>query len=118
MVVILVNLLSTFMFKAYLNQSSASQSTTNSNYKEAYKGSHTPDVLTDEQIKIYTDLLLPADDEYDYLYANDYQYNYLSKSYVVRDSKSYQEILGYSDVSLDQIKNAFDLYVKEIGIIP
>lgn len=56
----------------------------------------------------YLDLLAVADDENDFRYASDYvNLPYVNRIYV-RDAKSYENIYGYSNVTLDQIKDAID----------
>lgn len=74
----------------------------------AYKGSGIPDVLTEEVLEKYLKNLAPADDEHDFLYATDFQDLYLIKLYKCRDSSAYPHILGYGDVTLDQIRQALD----------
>ena len=101
--------LSSFFLSSLGNHSSTQNNEISSNYKEAYKGSHTPDILSEKQIKKYTNQLLPSDDEYDYLYANDFQYNNLSKRHKARDSKAYPKLLGFTDATIEQIKEAIDL---------
>lgn len=77
-------------------------------YENAYKGSGVPDVLTEEVLEKYSKHLAPADDEYDFRYASDYQDLKLVKIYEGRDSSAYEKILGYKDVTLEQIRQALD----------
>lgn len=86
----------------------AQQATTDVNYKEAYKGSGVPDVLTEKVLDKYRSTLEPADDEYDFRYAIDYHENSLVKRLKGRDSSSYIPILGYSDITLEQIQQALN----------
>ena len=74
----------------------------------AFKGSGVPDVLAEETMEKYRKNLAPADDEHDFLYATDFQDLYLIKLYKCRDSSAYPHILGYGDVTLDQIQQALD----------
>ena len=82
--------------------------TETTDYKNAYKGSGVPDVLTEDVMERYRKALEPADDAYDFLYATDYQDLDLVKIYKGRDSASYQRILGYGDATLEQIRQALD----------
>lgn len=77
-------------------------------YKDRYKGSGVPDVLTEEQIQDYLEFLAPADDPYDYKWANDYQNYDLVKLERASDSSGYEQIFGYADVTLPEIKQALD----------
>lgn len=72
----------------------------------AYKGSGIPDVLTEELLEKYLEALKPADDAHDFLFATDFQNLELVKIYKGRDISSYPQILGYSDASLEQIRQA------------
>ena len=92
--------------KQNLNQASNQPE---SNYKTAYKGSGVEDVLSEKVLNRYKAEFLEADDEYDYQYANDYAYDYLIKTYRARDCSAYEKILGYHDVSLNQIQKALQL---------
>lgn len=78
------------------------------NRDNAYKGSGIPDLLAEETMEKYRKNLMPADDEHDFLYATDFQDLYLIRLYKCRDSSAYPHILGYGDVTLDQIRQALD----------
>ncbi len=56
----------------------------------------------------YLELLATADDEFDFRYASDFEDLYFIKRIYVRDAKSYQQIYGYSNVTIEQIKSALD----------
>lgn len=94
------------------NQHNITNSTQNTtptiDYENAYKGSGVPDVLTEEVLAKYTELLKTADDAHDFLYATDFQDLDLVKIYKGRDSSSYEKILGYHDATLDQIRQVLD----------
>lgn len=60
----------------------------------------------------YLELLATADDEYDYKYASDYEDLYYIKRLYVRDSSAYQNIYGYSNVTLEEIKSAINSNAK------
>ena len=56
----------------------------------------------------YLALLALADDEYDYMYASDYKRTDMLKFIYIRDSKAYQEVFGYSNISVKQIEEALN----------
>ena len=74
--------------------------------KEKYNGSGVPDKLSQEVIDKYISYLAPADDQYDYRYESDYQYYNLVKIEKGRDQSANEQIFGYEDVTLEQIKEA------------
>lgn len=77
-------------------------------YKNAYKGSGIPDVLSQEVLDKYLKNLEPADDEYDNLFATDFQEFKYVNIYKGRDQSAYQKILGHRDATLQQIRQALD----------
>jgi len=89
-------------------QENVQQSSTSVDYETAYNGSGVPDVFTEEILEDYLEHLAPADDEYDFKYASDYQDLQLVKIYKCRDCSAYEKILGYKDATLEQIRQAID----------
>lgn len=76
--------------------------------EEAYNGSGVPDNLSQEILDTYLEGLQPADDEFDYRFQTDYEYFNLVKLTKCHDSKAYEKVFGYQDVSLEDIKNALN----------
>lgn len=58
----------------------------------------------DEINEKYLALLAPADDEYDYKYASDYTAAHFVKRIYIRDSQAFEEVFGYSNVTIEQIE--------------
>ena len=77
--------------------------------QEPYNGSGVPDNVSQEVLNKYLNYLAPADDPNDYMFASDYQYYNLVKIKKVRDQSGYQDIFGYSDATLEDIKAALDV---------
>lgn len=73
---------------------------------EPYNGSGVPDELTDEILEKYLRYLEPADDEYDFRYAYDYQE--LFTTLAGSDACANKPILGYADASLEEIQDALN----------
>lgn len=74
--------------------------------------------ITDSQNNIvgevdnYLDLLATADDDIDFKYASDYEeLEYVNRIYV-RDSNAYEEVYGYSNVTIEQIESALNSNTK------
>lgn len=74
--------------------------------KEAYNGSGVPDELSQEVLDEYLETLQPADDEYDYRFAYDYRYHDMLDMVECNDSKCYEKVFGYADVTLEDIETA------------
>ena len=65
--------------------------------------------LSEEEIEEkYLKYLSPADDEYDYKWANDYQSSEYLNYEFARDSKSYEKIFGFSKPTLQDLNNVID----------
>lgn len=77
--------------------------------KEPYNGSGVPDNVSEEVLNKYLNYLAPADDPNDYMFASDYQYYDLVKIKKVRDQSGYQDVFGYSDATLEDIRAALDV---------
>lgn len=86
---------------------SASDETTDAS-QEAYNGSGVPDELSDEVLAEYLETLKPADDEYDFRFACDYQYHDMLNMVECNDSKCYEKVFGHADVTLEEIKEVLD----------
>ena len=87
------------------------QNTTNTNYSVESTDENMSELEnntpTEEEInQKYLDLLATADDEFDYLYASDYYQSDITKNIIVRDSKNYNMIYEFGDVTLDMIRDA------------
>ncbi|MBR4982653.1 MAG: hypothetical protein IKY94_08850 [Lachnospiraceae bacterium] len=74
----------------------------------AYNGTGIPEEIPQEVLEKYIEYMNPADDEYDYKYASDYQYYQLVKLKKAYDSSGYEQLLGYSDVTLEEIKQSIE----------
>lgn len=73
------------------------------------------ELINQEEIDAkYLALLALADDEYDYMYASDYNAYDLIKRIYVRDSNAYEKVFGYSNITVNQIEDA----LKENNNIP
>lgn len=81
---------------------------TTGNYREAYNGTGIPETIPQEVLDEYLEYLAPADDEYDFRYANDYMRWDLVKILDGHDCSGYEQILGYGDATLEQIRQAVD----------
>ena len=81
-----------------------SNSTTNNSTNSTSNNSSSSTNSSDS----YLELLATADDENDYRYASDYEVlDFINRLYV-RDANAYQNIYGYSNVTLEQIKSALN----------
>lgn len=76
--------------------------------KEAYNGTGIPDEISQEVLNQYLKYLEPANDEHDFRYASDYESYDLVQLEKAYDSCGYEQILGYADASLEDIKRALD----------
>ena len=82
--------------------------TSSVNYKEAYNGTGIPETIPQEVLDKYLKLLAPADDEHDFLYATDYSELNLVQEKIGRDQSAYESIFGYSNATLEDIKQALE----------
>ena len=65
--------------------------------------------LSEEELEQkYLEFLSPADDEYDFKWANDYHESTILKYQYARDSKSYEKIFGYAKPTLEDLNQAID----------
>lgn len=92
----------------HIDTTATEKSNATIDYDNAYKGSGVPDVLAEDVLARYLEYLQPADDEYDFRYATDFQDMNLVKIHKGRDRSSYERIIGYTDVTLEQIRQALD----------
>lgn len=76
--------------------------------REAYNGSGIPDNLSQEVLEEYLEYMEPANDEYDFHYATDFTRWDLVKILEGRDCSAYEQILGYRDATLEEIRLAAD----------
>lgn len=90
------------------NNSSAENSNSNSSNSSNNTSENYPYSADND----YLALLATADDEIDYRYASDYENLQYVKRLFVRDSKAYDEIYGYNNVSFDQIESALNSNAK------
>lgn len=56
----------------------------------------------------YDAILAPANDDLDYLWANDYYYNAIAKQIRVHDAKAYREVFGFSNPTINDLKKILD----------
>ena len=96
----------TFDSNITITQDANTNSGDKDDYRNRYNGSGVPDVLTEKQISEYLGYLAPADDQYDFRYANDYQNYDLVKLERASDASGYEQLFGYQDVTLDDISKA------------
>ena len=93
----------------YVTESSKEVTSDNESYaNEKYNGSGVPDQLSQKVIDKYKKEFLPADDEYDYKYVDDFTYSDVIGFYQCRDAKGYLKFFGYTDVTLKDIRSALD----------
>ena len=76
--------------------------------EDAYNGSGVPDQISKEVLDTYLECLQPADDQYDDRFQTDYEYFDLVQITKCHDSKAYEKVFGYQDVSLEDIKKALE----------
>lgn len=86
--------------------SSAATTAPTGNYREAYNGSGIPETIPQEVLDEYLEYLAPANDEYDFHYANDFVHWELVKILEGHDSSAYEQVLGYGDATLEEIRQA------------
>mgnify|MGYP003289291379 CR=1 FL=1 len=90
------------------SSSSTSSSSSSTNNDTAYIGSGVPDNLPQEVLDKYINYLAPADDEYDYRFANDFEQYQMVDLITARDSSGYEQIFGYSDATLEEIRETIN----------
>ena len=71
---------------------------------EAYNGTGIPEEISQEVLDSYLKYLAPADDEFDYMFATDYQGPDMIGYSYARDSKCYEAVIGYRDATLEEIQ--------------
>lgn len=70
--------------------------------------SNMPNISEQEFAEKYLSLIAPADDDYDFRYANDYEVNDFVYKQYGRDSSTYEQIFGYSHPTEEMLYEALD----------